>query len=233
MPVDPTLDLERSLIEHGATLVIGCDEVGRGAIAGPVAVGVAAASSAVLADGLVPVGLRDSKLLSEKRRELIAPAAADWLPHAVGTASPDEVEALGIVAALGRAGYRALGDLHRAGVLLVGGVVLLDGSHDWLTPALPAGSGVGVVTRVKADRDCAVVAAASVIAKVDRDGRMRAAHLGAPEYGWDRNKGYGSAGHLAALRVHGPHPMHRRSWLAGILGEAGTRRFDAIDSPHG
>jgi len=220
VPVDPTLDLERSLIKQGATLVIGCDEVGRGAIAGPVAVGVAAATSAVLAEGLIPAGLRDSKLLSEKRREVIAPAAAGWLPHAVGTASSDEVVALGIVAALGLAGYRALGHLHRAGVSLIGGVVLLDGNHDWLTRALPAGSGVQVVTRVKADRDCAVVAAASVIAKVDRDGRMRDAHDRAPEYGWDRNKGYGSAGHAAALRVYGPHPLHRRSWLSGILSES-------------
>jgi len=217
VPADPTLDVERSLIAQGATIVIGCDEVGRGAIAGPVAVGVAAASSEAIADGLVPVGLRDSKLLSEKRREVLAPLAAGWLPHAVGSASPDEVESVGIVAALGLAAFRALGDLHRAGTSLVGGVVLLDGSHDWLTPALPVGSGLRVVTRVKADRDCAVVAAASVIAKVDRDGRMRSAHETAPEYGWRSNKGYGSPGHAAALREHGTHALHRRSWVAGIL----------------
>lgn len=217
MPADPTLDLERRLLAEGATIVIGCDEVGRGAIAGPVAVGVAVASSATLDAAEAPSGLRDSKLLSEKRREELAPQVASWLPTAVGLASPREIEARGIVSALGLAGFRALAELHRSGVVLAGGVVLLDGSHDWLTRELPAGSGLRVVTRVKADRDCAVVAAASVVAKVHRDELMRVAHVDAPHFGWESNKGYGSSAHGVALRAHGAHSLHRASWVEGIL----------------
>lgn len=218
----PTLDRERALLAQ-APLVIGCDEVGRGAVAGPVAVGVAAVSTVEAEDVLVPVGLRDSKLLSPGRREVLAPLARQWLlASAVGLASADEVEAQGIVPALGLAAFRALAELHRAGLALTGAVVLLDGTHDWLSRALPAGTGVRVVTRVKADRDCATVAAASVIAKVHRDALMTSAHETAPHYGWDRNKGYGSAAHAAALAVHGPHPLHRLSWVQGMLAEPVT-----------
>lgn len=211
----PTLEREQSLLAQGARLVIGCDEVGRGAIAGPVAVGVAAAGIEDARPEAVPVGLRDSKLLSEVRRELLAPLAKAWLPRsAVGLASPEEVEQIGIVAALGLAASRALGELHTAGVDFAGAVVLLDGSHDWLTRALPRRAVLPrVVTQVKADRDCAVVAAASVLAKVHRDALMIAAHEQAPQFGWASNKGYASAAHYAAVESLGAHPLHRRSWL--------------------
>ena len=112
------------------------------------------------------------------------------------------------------AASRALGELHAAGVDFQGAVVLLDGSHDWLTAALPRRSVLPrVITQVKADRDCAVVAAASVLAKVHRDRLMIAAHEEAPEFGWASNKGYASAAHYAAVEARGPHPLHRRSWL--------------------
>ncbi|WP_294179179.1 ribonuclease HII [uncultured Schumannella sp.] len=212
---EPTLERERALFADGAALVIGCDEVGRGAIAGPVAVGVSAASLDEIEAERVPVGLRDSKLLSEKRRDALEPLARAWLPRsAVGLATPAEVEARGIIAALGLAASRALGELHASGVDFRGAVVLLDGSHDWLTAALPRRSVLPrVITQVKADRDCAVVAAASVLAKVHRDRLMIAAHEEAPEFGWASNKGYASAAHYAAVEVRGPHPLHRRSWL--------------------
>ena len=90
-------------------------------------------------------------------------------------------------------------------------VVLLDGSHDWLTPAL--GSPPPVRTRVKADRDCASVAAASVLAKVHRDRLMIAADAEHPGYAWASNKGYGSAAHYAGLSELGPSPLHRVTWL--------------------
>jgi ribonuclease HII len=109
----PTLEYEAQLHGAGARFVIGCDEVGRGAIAGPVAVGLCVVDVSV---GAMPEGLRDSKLLSEKRREVLAPLAASWaLFSAVGLATAGEVDEVGIIAALGLAGKRALLSLHEAG----------------------------------------------------------------------------------------------------------------------
>lgn len=207
--VDPTLDIERALLADGATCVIGVDEVGRGALAGPVGVGVAVVTSSALA---FPAGLRDSKMLSEPRRRLLAPLAAAWASHsAVGLASPLEVDRLGIITALGLAGKRALAQLFVAGVDITGAVVLLDGNDDWLNRALS--TPLNVVTRVRADQDCASVAAASVIAKVHRDALMIEADALTPGYGWAGNKGYGSPAHMAAITLLGPALLHRKSWL--------------------
>lgn len=210
--LEPTLEFESSLHDGGARFIIGCDEVGRGAIAGPVAVGLCVVDRGA---GAHPLGLRDSKLLSEKKREQLAPLAAGWALHsAVGLASSEEVDRFGIIAALGIAGRRALVMLHEAGARVRESVVLLDGSHDWLSPALA--SPLPVHTRVKADRDCASVAAASVVAKVHRDRLMIDAHSEHPAYGWSGNKGYGSAAHMAAIAELGPTDFHRRSWLKPV-----------------
>ncbi len=207
--IDPTLEYERLLHAGGHRFVIGCDEVGRGAIAGPVAVGVAMVDSAVAE---IPVGLRDSKMLAQKRREDLAPRAAEWaLFSAVGMSSAKEIDEIGIMAALGRAGRRALESLHAAGADVRGSAVLLDGNVDWLSPTL--NFPLSVTTRIGADRDCASVAAASVIAKVERDEVMIAADSQRPGYGWAGNKGYGSAGHFAAIARLGPTPLHRHTWL--------------------
>ncbi len=206
---DPTMELERELHRSGADWVVGCDEVGRGAIAGPVAVGL----SAVLATfAPLPAGLRDSKMLSEKRREELYPQAVEWSAvSAVGLADATEVDEIGIIAALGLAGRRALVQLHEAGVEILRSIVVLDGNHDYLTPALA--SAPRVMTRIKADRDCGSVAAASVIAKVHRDRLMIAHHDDHPGYGWKANKGYGSTSHYEALAELGPSPLHRLTWL--------------------
>lgn len=211
---DPTLLLERELFRDGATLVIGCDEVGRGAIAGPVAVGLGAFLPDV---GEMPKGLRDSKLISEKRRDALHPEVLAWAPHsAVGLADNAEVDAIGIVAGLGLAAVRGLESLVLAGVPVESAIVVLDGSHDWLTPALgewPASSRPRVITRVKGDRDCATVAAASVLAKVHRDRIMIEADAQHPGYEWSSNKGYASATHYAAISQLGASALHRWSWL--------------------
>jgi len=218
MPADPTLDVERDLFARGARFVIGCDEVGRGAIAGPVAVGLALIG---IDTAPLPEGIRDSKLLSEKRRGVLAPVASGWTAFsAVGLASADEVDRIGIMAALGTAGRRALVALHEQGARVRDSVILLDGSFDWLSPALA--SPLRVRTRIKADRDCGSVAAASVIAKVHRDQLMIDAHEATPVYEWSGNKGYASAGHFAAIRAHGTTDFHRRSWLKAALDEPGT-----------
>ncbi|TFB58721.1 ribonuclease HII [Cryobacterium sp. TMT2-17-1] len=209
MVVDPTLDVERALLAAGATCVIGVDEVGRGALAGPVGVGVAVVNASASA---FPAGLRDSKMLSEPRRGLLAPLAVAWALHsAVGLATPLEVDRLGIIAALGLAGKRALAQLFAAGVDITGAVVLLDGNDDWLNRALS--TPLNVVTRVRADQDCASVAAASVIAKVHRDALMIEADAVTPGYEWAGNKGYGSPAHMAAIALLGPTLLHRKSWL--------------------
>lgn len=209
MPVDPTLEVEAELFAAGAPVVIGIDEVGRGAIAGVVAVGVCAILPSV---GPVPPGLRDSKLLSAPRRAAVEPLVHAWAEAvAVGCAEPDEVDAHGIIRALGLAARRGLIALHERGIDVGGATVLLDGSHDWLTPALTTAP--RILTRVKGDRDCASIAGASVVAKQHRDALMVADHDRWPIYGWDGNKGYGSPGHLAAVAEHGPSPRHRLTWI--------------------
>jgi ribonuclease HII len=207
--VDPTREFETLLHAEGARYVIGCDEVGRGAIAGPVAVGLCVVEQTL---GAHPVGLRDSKMLSEKKREELAPLAAGWaLFSAVGLASAEEVDTLGIMKCLGLAGKRALVQLHEAGAAITQSVVLLDGSFDWLTPVMT--TPLRVRTRVKADRDCVSVAAASVVAKVHRDRLMIEADARYPGYGWSGNKGYGSADHYAAIDSLGASDLHRKTWL--------------------
>lgn len=210
---DPTLATELAYFAEGAKLVIGIDEVGRGAIAGPVAVGVH-----VVVAGTVefPEGLRDSKLLSEKKREIVAPLVNAWGWHdggrgAVGFGTAEEIDRHGIVTMLGQAARRGLLDLHRAGVPVDEALILLDGSHDWLSPVL-RGS-LTVRTMVGADRACASVAAASVRAKVARDSLMREAHDAHPHYAWASNKGYGAKAHYEGITKHGLTSLHRRSWI--------------------
>ncbi len=208
---DPTLDIERAYFAQGVELVIGIDEVGRGAIAGPVAVGV----HAVVADVMeFPIGLRDSKLLSEKRRESLAPLVAQWGAGAVGFAAAEEIDANGITAMLGAAARRALLELHRLGTRVDRALILLDGAHDWLTPVLR--SPLNVVTKVGADRACASVAAASVRAKVERDAVMREADISHPHYAWASNKGYGAAAHYAGIELHGVTDFHRKTWVKAV-----------------
>ena len=206
---EPRLTLERRLLrEH--PLVIACDEVGRGALAGPVAVG-AAVVDASRSRKRVPQGLRDSKLVPAPRRAEVAARAAAWVcASSVGWASSAEVDEIGIMRALGLAAVRALADLSAQGVVVEDAIVILDGNHDYITPA--GGAGLRVRPVVKADRDCASASAASVIAKVARDALMTDLHDEAPAYGWARNKGYASPDHREAIRAHGLSRHHRASW---------------------
>lgn len=212
MPTDPTLDVERELLETGNGIVIGVDEVGRGAIAGPVVVGVSVLRH--VTD--FPRGLRDSKLISASRREKLLDPLAEWSDGiAAGESSAAEIDEFGIMSALSRAAERAFATLAIAGHDLTGSSVILDGSHNWLAKSLiPA---MDIRVRPKADRDCAVVAAASVWAKVYRDRLMVEAAGETDHYGWASNKGYGSAGHFDAIRQHGATDLHRRTWLSSVL----------------
>jgi ribonuclease HII len=218
MSIAPTLDYEHRFLGSGARLLAGIDEVGRGAIAGPVTVGIAVVdlSRPVLLDDV-----RDSKLLKESDRERLEPLVRSWsVASAVGHASAGEIDAMGIIAALRTAGTRAWLQILAAGV--TPDVVLLDGSHNWLSPEVqpslfddsPTGPGCDAPVHmlVKADMQCLSVAAASILAKVERDRLMRSLHEEYPAFGWNENKGYGTALHKEALRVSGPTPYHRVSW---------------------
>ncbi|GAA1525723.1 ribonuclease HII [Microbacterium ginsengiterrae] len=207
--IAPRLTLERKLLAE-YDLIISLDEVGRGALAGPVAVG-AAVMDAAGARRRVPEGLRDSKLVTEKRRPDVAARAAAWVQaSAVGWATAAEIDEVGIMRALGLAASRAIDAVVAQGALLDGALVILDGNHDYVSRVHPAPLQVRSV--IKGDRDCASVSAASVIAKVARDGHMGDLHSDHPPYQWDRNKGYASPEHRAAIREAGLSPFHRSSW---------------------
>ncbi|WP_307802471.1 ribonuclease HII [Cellulomonas fengjieae] len=223
--VAPHLRHERVLLRDGARLLAGMDEVGRGSLAGPVSVGVVVVDAGTRS---APKGVADSKLLAPAARTRLLPALGRWgVARAVGHASAAEIDEIGIIAALRLAGTRALAAVAQS----VGpvDVVLLDGSHDWLSrPAQPDlftaddqldAPAPRVHVRVKADRTCASVAAASVLAKCERDAMMVDLAAEHPAYRWDENKGYASAEHMAALRELGPSVLHRRSWRLPVAGE--------------
>lgn len=215
----PSLSFEQTFFDSGIRFVIGVDEVGRGSIAGPVAVGVALLDVQINISGW-PEKLRDSKLISEKTRETTFNDVSNWVKGwAVGMSSAQEIEANGIVHALALAGSRALDQLLEdsklRSELANGGVqLILDGSHNWLGPKA---MGIPVVTKTKADRDCVSVAAASVLAKVTRDRLMVELDQSHPGYGLASNKGYASANHISGLKELGVSPIHRTSWLSKII----------------
>lgn len=190
------------MFASGARIVAGMDEVGRGAIAGPVTIGVVAIDATTTA---VPTGLRDSKLMTQLRREAMVPVLHAWaLAHAVGSASAAEIDTHGIMSALGLAASRALANLPAAP-----DVVVMDGTTAFL---LEEPGGPRIITRARADQDVACVAAASVLAKVHRDAVMVELDAGHPQYGWASNKGYGAKVHTDAIAAHGVCDLHRRSW---------------------
>lgn len=215
----PTLRFERQLLREGVPALACADEVGRGSLSGPVTVGVVVVTAGTRA---APQGVRDSKLLTPDARTRLAPLIRRWAAcWSVGHAGPAEIDRYGIIAALRLAAHRAL-----AGLSTPPATLLLDGNHDYVTsPAQDTLLGPPVVlesvppvrTMVKADLRCAGVAAASILAKTERDAIMTRLHEDHPEYGWAGNKGYSAPEHLAALRRLGPTPHHRTSWrLPGL-----------------
>ncbi|MEV6792299.1 ribonuclease HII [Streptomyces sp. NPDC051320] len=197
----PTHAVERSLrATTGAKIVAGVDEVGRGAWAGPVTV-----CAAVTGLRRPPEGLTDSKLISPKRRTVMAGLLESWVTaYTLGHASPEEIDDLGMTAALRLAAVRALEMLP-----VRPDAVILDGKHDYL--GLPW----RVRTVIKGDQSCVAVAAASVIAKVRRDAMMAELAMESElcdGFAFDANAGYPSPVHKAALAERGPTPHHRLTW---------------------
>ncbi len=181
---------------YRAGWVAGIDEAGRGPLAGPVV------AAAVILDAARPIaGLRDSKLLSAVARTRLAlEIRAGALAWAIGEADVAEIDSLNILQATMLAMRRAFEALS-----VVPGEAWIDGNR---CPALAC------ATRaiIKGDRDVAVISAASILAKTARDAMLIALDGTYPAYGFGRNKGYGTAEHLAALARYGPCPVHRRSF---------------------
>jgi ribonuclease HII len=196
----PTLRLERKCWGSGERTVVGIDEVGRGAWAGPVTVAA-----------LVPPpdhlrGVRDSKELTREEREIVAERVLGWaVAIGIGHATYEECDALGMTAALRAAGRRALAQLSARGY--EPDRIILDGNYDYLA------LGSRVTTVVRGDSTSLGVAAASCVAKVTRDALMRAEAEHYPAYEFESNVGYPAPVHKAALAWCGPSAIHRRSWI--------------------
>lgn len=196
--------LEAELREQGYLVVAGVDEVGRGALAGPLTAG-----ACVLPASPKVVDLNDSKLLSPAKREEIAlrirEVAVCW---SVAHCSSAEVDALGMTAALRRVMGRALAGLEPAA-----DHVVVDGR--------PVGASLSETAVIKGDSKVAAIAAASVLAKVTRDALMVELAESYPAFAFHINKGYGTAEHLECIARVGMCPEHRRSFLPG----GGTERL--------
>lgn len=204
MPHDPYAAERELAIEHGGA-VAGVDEVGRGPLAGPVVT-----AAVVLPEAPRIEGLADSKALDEASRERLC---AEVLAHArvgLGWATTREIDRLNILRATHLAMARAVARLRGFPVHL-----LVDGRP---VPGLP----VDHTAVVKGDAKCACISAASIVAKVFRDRYMSALARRYPAYGFERNKGYGSAAHRDALAQAGPCPHHRRSFLPVAMTAQGT-----------
>jgi ribonuclease HII len=193
----PTLAVERELWAGGHQVVVGVDEVGRGSWAGPIMVG-----AAVLPQDRRVYRVRDSKMLTEAERERLFDRIAGWCSAwAVGAASQEECDHLGMSAAQKLAARRAVD-----GLGLVPDQVLIDGNWDFV--------GLGCSRRiVKGDATCLSISAASILAKVTRDRYMRGESVHYPGYDFDLNKGYPCPRHKMALQAWGPTAIHRRSWV--------------------
>lgn len=185
-------------------MIAGVDEAGRGPLAGPVV------AAAVILCASPPQGLADSKKLTARRRaalEVEIKASCHWAIGVVDVADIDRLNIFGAtMLAMTRAvaGLCALVGCDPVEVLIDGNLTPHNRVAEWRWPKVRA------IVGGDALEPC--ISAASIIAKEHRDALMRAAARDHPHYGWERNKGYGTADHLAALRAHGPSPLHRRSF---------------------
>ena len=189
--------LENEIYAGGVKLLCGVDEAGRGPLAGPVC-----AAAVMLPQNCVIEGLNDSKKLSEKKREALYDEILERaVSYGIAFATVEEIEEHNILGATFLAMNRAIARLDPKPEL-----ALIDGNRC---------TGIQIPSRciVGGDGKCADIAAASVLAKVTRDRYMLQMAEQYPEYGFEKHKGYGTKAHYAAIREHGPSPIHRPSFL--------------------
>ncbi len=193
----PSFDLEVTYKIEGYNVIAGVDEVGRGCIAGPVTAG-----AVIFKSESFPEGLDDSKKLTPQKRNQAYAGIKKEAIFALAHVAVEEIEELNILQASLKAMTLAVNSLP-----LVPDLVLVDGN--WTPPHLPCES----VAIVKGDQKSLTIAAASVVAKVNRDKLMCQLHKEEPQYKWHNNKGYGTREHLQALKKFGPSRHHRKSFL--------------------
>lgn len=209
----PGLDVERIYWGEGRRIVVGVDEVGRGAWAGPLSVG-----AAVIPRDRRVYKIRDSKMLTEDEREALFDRIGEWVDDwSVGHASAEECDRLGMSEAQRLAARRAL-----AGLESPPEQVLLDGKWDFIG---------GSKMIVRGDSTSLSIASASILAKVTRDRIMREQAVNFPAFNFEGNKGYPCPTHKAALQAFGPSSIHRRSWVfMDHLVWNGVTRYERPDS---
>jgi ribonuclease HII len=214
----PTLAVERECWDAGDAVVVGVDEVGRGSWAGPLAVG-----AAVVPKDRRLTKVRDSKMLTEPEREAMFDRVAGWCEAwAVGMASHEECDELGMSAAQKLAARRAI-----EGLGVAPDRVIIDGNWDFV-------GGGTTRTVVKGDARCLSIAAASILAKVTRDRMMRAEAESFPGYEFHANKGYPCPRHKLALAGMGPTSIHRRTWVfMDHLPWSGIKRLPGVNEQIG
>ncbi|MSQ78570.1 MAG: ribonuclease HII [Flavobacteriaceae bacterium] len=179
-------------------LEAGCDEAGRGCLAGPVF-----AAAVVLPNGFKNKLLNDSKQLTEKQRDQLRPIIEKECQWAVAQCTPEEIDEINILNA-------SILSMHRALDILLKktkpNILLIDGNRFKPYKKLQ------YLTVIKGDAIYMSIAAASILAKTHRDEYMEAAHLKHPHFGWDKNKGYPTLSHRQGIRLHGPCKLHRKSF---------------------
>lgn len=198
-------EIEKEYIEKGYRVICGIDEAGRGPLAGPVC-----AAAVALPLGLEIPGLNDSKKLTEKKREALFPVITEKaLAYGIGFASEQEIDEINILNATFLAMKRAVENSGVSADLL-----LIDGNQK---PKIGAGE---EVTVVKGDAKSISIAAASVLAKVSRDRYMLEMAKAYPQYAFEKHKGYGTKLHYERIAEFGILPIHRKTFLKKIIGEA-------------
>ena len=195
-------EFDEAVRSEGYAVVCGVDEAGRGPLAGPVF-----AAAVILRPDAVIDGINDSKKLTEKKREaLFDVILKEASAYSIASASVEEIESLNILQATFLAMKRAV-----QGLSVSPELALIDGNM------VPPGLEIPGRSVVKGDALSASIAAASILAKVTRDRIMRELDARYPQYGLAKNKGYGTAEHIAALRQYGPTPIHRRSFIGHFV----------------
>ncbi|MCD6400790.1 MAG: ribonuclease HII [Anaerolineales bacterium] len=200
IPDTPDLSFERSLWKEGFQAIVGIDEAGRGALAGPVAVGaVIFPPDLSVKDRLI--GVKDSKQMTPAKREaMVETISRNSLSYAVGYTTSIEIDSLGIVFATKLAAFRALSSLETKPDFILLDYLLLS---EVLTPQ---------ASLIKGDCRSLTIAAASILAKTSRDQRMRDFDADYPGYGFGKHKGYGTKEHRLAIESIGPCSIHRMSF---------------------
>lgn len=198
-------EIEKEYAEKGFQVICGIDEAGRGPLAGPVC-----AAAVILPLGTEIEGLNDSKKLTEKKREALFPIIQEKaVAYGIGFASEQEIDEINILNATFLAMRRAVEAMNVSSDLL-----LIDGNQK---PKIGIGE---EVTVVKGDMKSVSIAAASVLAKVSRDRYMLEQALRYPQYAFEKHKGYGTKLHYEKIAEFGVSPIHRKTFLKKILGEA-------------